>query len=48
MTVIVSFDYEPDKPDNSDPTGVSAEEYDSLTMKLMELGADNIVITKKT
>jgi hypothetical protein len=47
MTVKVSFNYEPDEPDDNDPTGVSEEEHSSLTDKLaMEFGADNIEITK--
>jgi hypothetical protein len=47
MTVLVSFDYEPDEPDDTDPTGVSSDEFDRLTDQLMEIGADNIVVRKK-
>lgn len=47
MTVLISFNYEPDDPDDNDPTGLSNDEFDEVTMRLMEtMGAANIVIQK--
>lgn len=42
--VTVTFKYTPEQPDPDDFTGVSAEEYDDLTMRLMELGAEDIEV----
>lgn len=47
MTVLVKFDYEPDEPDEDDPTGMSSDEFDRLQDRLMELGADNVTMEVK-
>lgn len=44
--VKVSFVYEPDEPDEADSTGVSSDEYELVTGKLMEMGAENIQFEK--
>lgn len=41
-TVKVTFYYEPDEPDDEDETGMSADEYDRVTERLIGLGADNM------
>lgn len=43
-TVRVTFDYHPDEPDPSDPTGMSEDEHLRLSDALAELGAENIRI----
>lgn len=43
--VTVTFQYEPDEPDEDDPTGMSLEEYEKLTLALMEdHGATNVEV----
>lgn len=44
--VKVTFDYEPQEPDDEDPSGVSEDEYQELMERLMELGATNVSVTK--
>lgn len=46
MRVKVSFDFEPENPDDDDSTGMEVAEYETLTEGLMELGATNIQISK--
>lgn len=47
MTVVIKFNYEPDEPDDDDSTGLSSDEFDRVSDRLMEgFGADNIEITK--
>lgn len=44
----MTFDYEPEEADDSDPTGVSSAEHDRIMDRLMqEFGADNINVEKK-
>lgn len=47
MTVEVSFDYEPEEPDETDPTGLSVDEHDRLMEQLIEIGATNIKVEPK-
>lgn len=42
----VTFDFEPDEPDDDDSTGMSEAEYLRLSEQLAELGATNIKIEK--
>lgn len=42
----VTFDYYPDEPDDTDPTGMSEAEYDQLTDALSALGADHVTVAK--
>jgi hypothetical protein len=44
--VHVSFDYYPDEPDPSSPVGMSEDEYNSFFQRVMELGGDEIMISK--
>jgi hypothetical protein len=44
--VRITFNYTPDEPDSTDPTGMSAEEYERLTEILMEQGAGDIRIER--
>ena len=44
--VKVTFNYEPDDPDDDDATGMSSDEYDQLYDALISLGADNVEIKK--
>lgn len=47
MTVQVTFQYEPDDTDDNDPTGVTSEEFDRLTERLMVAhGAENIELKR--
>lgn len=48
MSVKISFNYEPDEPDDTDRTGMSEEEYLQLTDALMQLGADDITMERET
>jgi hypothetical protein len=49
MTVQVTFRYEPDEPDENDPTGVSSEEFDRTSDRLMmEFGAEDVQFSKVT
>jgi hypothetical protein len=45
--VTVTFEFEPEQPDPDDRTGMSDEEYEDLTGRLMELGATDIKIVRK-
>lgn len=45
--VKITFNYEPDEPDDDDETGVSEAEYTKVTEILMEqIGAENIKFEK--
>jgi hypothetical protein len=46
MSVRISFDYEPDEPED-DPTGMSEAEHMRVMDALAELGAMNITIAAK-
>lgn len=47
MTVKISFNYEPDEPDEDDSTGMSLEEYERVTEHLMSsVGAESIQVEK--
>ncbi len=44
MTVQVTFKYDPDEPDDGHPVGMSNDEYEHLTGRVMELGAYDIEV----
>jgi hypothetical protein len=46
-TVKVTFEYEPDEPDDSDSTGLSEAEFVRVNDALMSIGADNIEFERK-
>lgn len=48
MTIVqVTFRYEPDDADDNDATGVSSEEFDRVTERLMiDYGAENIELRR--
>lgn len=46
-TVKVSFDYEPDEPDDDDRSGMSEEEFQRVMDACMALGGHDIQIEKK-
>lgn len=50
MKVNVSFDYEPEpeEVDESDPTGLTSEAYDTLMDTLMEMGATDPQVVKRS
>jgi hypothetical protein len=45
-TVTVSFTYHPDEPDPDNSTGLSLDEHERLVDGLMQLGAEDVSITK--
>lgn len=47
MSVRVTFTYEPDDPDDDDPTGVSEAEHQELMDHLLALGAEDVEISKQ-
>jgi hypothetical protein len=47
MSVRVTFTYEPDEPDDSHTMGISGDEYDRMTMELLEhFGADEVTFER--
>lgn len=46
MKVKVTFEYEPEEPDEGDRSGMSEEEFMRLMDDLMALGANDIEIEK--
>jgi hypothetical protein len=46
MASKVTFIYEPDEPDEDDPTGISSEEFERLHEQLAFLGAYDIKVEK--
>jgi hypothetical protein len=42
--VRVTFYFEPEDPDPSDPTGISEDEYNDLMDRLIELGAEDVEV----
>lgn len=47
MSVRVTFTYEPDEPDATHAMGISSDEYDRMTMQLLEhFGADEVTFER--
>lgn len=47
-TVKVSFDYEPDEPDDEDNSGMSEEEFERVMDACMAIGGTDIRIVRQS